>query len=619
MQGGIVAETEGIGAAFGAEEEEEKSEGGVADAVGVALALDAAHHDPLLGPAVRKYLNRQRALVDLQIKHFDEEHILAIAAARRKGFIDRMRICLQILVAAIIGAVVIAIAILLWDALHDRDVVIDAVTVPADLAQRGFTGEAVAKQILDRLADINDTSGTVRAANSYANSLAGDLKIEMPETGISLGEVSRIVHEKLGHITHVGGEITHSGEDVTVRIRIGDQYEIESTGAEANLAALIQDAATRIYAKTQAYRYGFWLYSNGNPDGAAVIFRQLALTGSRTERIWALHGLAISAQSGRESLEFDRQVLEVAPDFFLAHLTRSDVLYDIGHDEEALKESETVIAAANSGEDSGLSRLGEASLRGQAALNRDDALGNYQGALADTSRILENADSDTRRVTAWHSRASVLIGMHDLAAALAILDLFPPPTTARSDWQFSYYKSLYLAAAGNWHEAITALEHIRDLIPKLPKGIDQERGALLALPVLAEAYDHTGRDAEADALLKGLPQDAYAVWDTRGRIATLRHEYAAADKAFAEAVRQAPSIPRAYFDWGEMLAVKGDLAGAIAKYTEANRRGPHWADPLKAWGDVLVRQGQRREALKKYRQALERAPHWPELKALLAT
>ena len=55
------------------------------------------------GPRYGKYLNRQRTLVDLQIKHFDEEHTLAIAAARRKGFIDRMRICLQVLVAAVIG------------------------------------------------------------------------------------------------------------------------------------------------------------------------------------------------------------------------------------------------------------------------------------------------------------------------------------------------------------------------------------------------------------------------------------------------------------------------------------------------------------------------------------
>jgi tetratricopeptide (TPR) repeat protein len=134
---------------------------------------------------------------------------------------------------------------------------------------------------------------------------------------------------------------------------------------------------------------------------------------------------------------------------------------------------------------------------------------------------------------------------------------------------------------------------------------------------LAEAYERVGNGAEADAALASIAPDIYDGWRVRGRVATLRHDYVAGERAFAEAVRQAPSIPRAYLDWGDMLAAKGDLAGAIAKYTEANRLGPHWADPLKAWGDVLTRQRQLRAALKKYRQALERAPHWAALKALV--
>jgi hypothetical protein len=438
--------------------------------------LDAAHHDPQLGPAVRKYLNRQRALVDLQIKHFDEEHTLAIAAARRKGFIDRMRICLQVLIAAIIGTVVIAIVMTLWDAINDRSVVIDAVLVPEDLAQHGFTGEAVAKRILDRLAEINNSSGTVRAANSYANSLAGDLKLEIPETGVSIGELSRTLHEKLGHPTHVGGEITHSGDNVSVLIRIGDEYQVESTGPEANLAALVQDAATRIYAKTQPYRYGFWLNTNGHPVAAGTVFRQLALTGSRIERIWALHGLAVAALSSRESLEYDRQALEVDPNFFLAHLTRADAFIDSGHAEAGLKESQAVMAAANSGVDSGLSRLGEASVRVHGALNRDELLGDYQNALTDIGSILERGDSEARSVSDWRFKTRVLTELHDLPAASELFALFPAPASARADAQLSYIKSLLLTEGGDWQAAIPDLQHMKLLIPQLPAGIAQDWG-----------------------------------------------------------------------------------------------------------------------------------------------
>jgi len=630
-----VAEGEGIGAGFSAEEgdAENRPEGTVAD-VGVALALDAAHHDPALSAAASQYLNRQRVLVDLQIKHFDEEHTLAIAATRRKAFIDRTRIGLQLLIAIVITGVIVGFGLMIWDAVNDRGVVIDAISVPEDLAQRGFTGEVVAKHILDRLAEINKTSGTIRAANSYSNSLGGGIKLEIPETGISIGELSRMLHEKLGHAIHVGGEITRSGDNVTVRIRLGDDYEAESTGPEANLPALVQDASTKIYAQTQAYRYGWWLNSLGDFPAAAATFRHLAATGPLIERVWALHGLAIVAESSRDSIRYDQQVLQLDPSFFLSHLTIAQIFYIQGHDEAGLKEAEAALSSP--AYNSGLSRNGVAELRAEAVSYRDGSLGDYQGVVSSQTTLAETSDTDDRRVAAWRSVARALIMLHDFPAASDMLERLPAPDSGRADREaakpvlpasapeiarldaaLTFVKSLYLADSGDWQGAIPGLEGIRAVMPNLHGAHASENFRTSVYPLLAEAYARVGRNADADAILSLLPLDIYDGWRARGRIASLRHDYAAADKAFAEAVRQAPSIPGAYLDWGDMLAAKADLAGAIAKYTGANRLGPRWADPLKAWGDVLTRQGQPRAALKKYRQALERAPHWAALKALL--
>jgi tetratricopeptide (TPR) repeat protein len=133
-------------------------------------------------------------------------------------------------------------------------------------------------------------------------------------------------------------------------------------------------------------------------------------------------------------------------------------------------------------------------------------------------------------------------------------------------------------------------------------------------PVLAEALARMGRHGEADALAAQIPNNSYDSWRARARIATLRGDFDTGDKALAEAVRQAPSIPRAFSDWGDLLVAKGDLVGALTKYAEANRLGPHFADPLKAWGDVLVKQGKIEEALAKYNEALQYAPNWKQLK-----
>jgi tetratricopeptide (TPR) repeat protein len=130
----------------------------------------------------------------------------------------------------------------------------------------------------------------------------------------------------------------------------------------------------------------------------------------------------------------------------------------------------------------------------------------------------------------------------------------------------------------------------------------------------ADLSAHAGRNAEADEIIASLPADNYDGWRARGRVAMLRQNYASAEQAFAEAVRQAPSFALAYNDWGDLLYAKGDLPGAIAKYSDANQRGPHWADPLKAWGDALAKQGHAKEALAKYDEALKYAPNWAALK-----
>jgi hypothetical protein len=159
---------------------------GDADPVAVALALQAARSDPELSRTASEYLTEQRALVRLQIRHFDEERRLAIAAAKRKRLSDRLRICIQGFVVLVALGAVLGLAAMFWDALTDRGIKIEAFEVPPDLAERGLTGQVLAKKLLDRITEIDRDSTTVRAANSFQNNWGKDIKVEVPETGISI-------------------------------------------------------------------------------------------------------------------------------------------------------------------------------------------------------------------------------------------------------------------------------------------------------------------------------------------------------------------------------------------------------------------------------------------------
>ncbi len=49
---------------------------------------------------------------------------------------------------------------MVWSAATDRGLVVEAFSAPPDLAARGLTGQVVAKQLLDRAAQLQSQKGT---------------------------------------------------------------------------------------------------------------------------------------------------------------------------------------------------------------------------------------------------------------------------------------------------------------------------------------------------------------------------------------------------------------------------------------------------------------------------
>jgi tetratricopeptide (TPR) repeat protein len=127
---------------------------------------------------------------------------------------------------------------------------------------------------------------------------------------------------------------------------------------------------------------------------------------------------------------------------------------------------------------------------------------------------------------------------------------------------------------------------------------------------VAEAYVRAGRLVEAETLLSSTPLDCYRCLVVRGLAAARRQDLSAADRWFAEAARQGPSIPNAQTVWGEILLDRGELDGAIAKLAEAHRITPHFADPIELWGEALMRKGDYAGAVAKFAEADKYAPRW---------
>ena len=175
----------------------------------------------------------------------------------------------------------------------------------------------------------------------------------------------------------------------------------------------------------------------------------------------------------------------------------------------------------------------------------------------------------------------------------------------------------YADIAGEDRQAATAdtQAYVDDLKNDVGYGVGFDNLAALtqAMPLLAYAQAQRGDFAKALVSINATPRDCYTCVLVRGQITTLQKDWNGAATWFADAVKQAPSIPFAYGEWGAMLMTKGDLDGAIAKFTLANQKGPHFADPLEMWGEALIAKNRSDLALAKFDEANKYAPHWGRL------
>jgi tetratricopeptide (TPR) repeat protein len=168
------------------------------------------------------------------------------------------------------------------------------------------------------------------------------------------------------------------------------------------------------------------------------------------------------------------------------------------------------------------------------------------------------------------------------------------------------------AERGDWHAAMidaqAADAWLENHKVKLPVMGLMQSVWIGPLEALAMAKD--GDVAGAEALIDKTPADCYLCLRVRGQIASAKRDWPTAERWFDEAVRQAPSLPFAFTDWGVERLTHGDTDGAIAVLQRAHEVGPRFADPLELMGEALMRKGDYRGALAKFRLANEVAPQW---------
>ncbi len=594
-----------------------------AEAFAAAIAAIASRQDPGVARKTEVFLEKQAQLLDTQRQHLEDEHALRLEHLTHQRHLLRgqrlgqgIRIGFQITIALLVIVIGAGIGLMLHDAFTSHNVIIDAFDAPAVLAPRGVTGKVVAADVLDELTRLqNATAGGPASAfrRSLSNAWSNQVTVEVPETGISLEELSQLLRARFGHDVHIGGALVQTdsaGLALTVR---GDGLAAKTfVGGADSLRQLAAQAAQYLYAQSEPALWGAYLEQTGRCPEALAFVRSVYDTADPQYRPTLLYDEAVCVlDTGgplSEIMALFEQARALDPDFAIdSYLSEQSILSAFGDDERAW-------------------RIGQ-KLAPLVARRPPTERAFYQSVSYDLTRdyfvlrglfvalLQYRGPSGFSKSSVHFDLAHVDVALHDPDAAEVELQN-APQSTPQEGRAATVIRALIADERGDPVTAAQQLEAAAaGIADPLGRNGPRSEGFGETGCVIAPIEEAAGHPEKADAILNNA--DAAQLIDCqrfRGDILDHRGDWPGAQQAYAQAVALAPDLPAGYYSWGVALARHGDLAGAIAKLQAANQRGPRWADPLKAWGDVLVKQGHPQDALAKYDEALKYAPNWTALK-----
>lgn len=512
---------------------------------------------------------------------------------------ERMGFVLRVMTAMVGLGFVIGLGMMVWTAANSRAVVVDPFDSPFDLTRRGHTGQVIARSVSDVVQTIGADARNSAENRAVALNWTRDVAVVVPSTGVSVGEIDKLLRGWFGKETHIGGAVTVSPQgEVSLIIRADGVRGRTFTGSESEMPRLITEAAEYIYGRFEPQLFASYLLQTQRYDDAEQFIpgAYAGHPGSRGALAYDWATLLSSTGRPAEAVEKLRLALEYLPDDGKVWDMLIANLFDVEGEE----------AAARAGRDF-------AKRKDENGRPMESA--NYLLLIQDWTRAIEIAEADIADTGGEGALGGQEITLadsegrrHDYAEASRHLASLPAhtPMPEASRAMVEVYRALSLR---DYPAALSAAEGLNVLW-----GSDDDIAFTFyeAPCFLGLAEGLSGRYPEAEnAFLQGDRYVACAAF--RADVLEARGMQAEADRQYGVAIRLAPSLPFAYQRRGLALLARGDTARAITRFRDANVRGPHWADPLKGWGDALAARGQWAQAAAKYAEAEPFAPRWAEL------
>jgi tetratricopeptide (TPR) repeat protein len=560
--------------------------------VPVEIAMEALDEG---GPDVgvsRTLLIKQSRLVDWQIKT------------------EQLRFATKIAIALLAAVVAILASVMVVGALRSHEVIVQAFETPPSLASRGINGKVVASSLQDALSHIQEATRTTARQRDISNEWTADINVEVPQTGVSIGEIDRLLRQRIGRNTYVGGDLVQSRSGaLALTVRAASIPARTFTGPPDKLEDLARQAAEYIYGRSEPRLFASYLNQNDRYQDT-VTFLDEAYSDVPDEQRPALAnswGNALSSLGKNpEALEKYRLAVQLDP---YRWTTWSNIVgvgmqtYGEGFAYAEAVKMRQRIAEAPSNKKPAAGDQVNANLLFQewTDMTREQLIDAAAsgGGTATTTNNTQIANSEAQRYD-WVSANRFLSAADN-----------SDPTKEPTGWFNAGFRAL---EAGRPADAVPYFK-------KLDAAMRETNDVAFAFQDgpcwLGLAYGLNGQLAEADAVFRraGRWVSCYAF---QGDVLEAQGKRAEADAAYARAVALVRGLPFAYQRWGLALMRRGDLRGATTKFSQARQRGPRWADPYEGLGEIYLRLQRWSDADREFSTASGFAPHWPRMNRVWA-
>jgi hypothetical protein len=323
------------------------------EAFAAAVVAISSRQDPAVARKTEAFLDAQTRLLTIQSAHLKDEHALRMSGLARRTKEDslrlassRLRVTFQLLTAMVGVALAAGAVLFLRDAVSSHQVVIEPFHAPAGMAARGVDGAVIASGLLDELTHLQNATRSNAATLGSSNAWSGDIKVEVLGTGISIGEVSRLVRERFGHDVHIDGDlvITEAGK-LALTVRGNGSEPKTFAGESGEFDKLTIQAAEYVYAQSQPVRWATYLNNTGRSEGAIAFAKAVIPTTTDVDvranlfNIWGIGEQNIDAPP-QDALGHFKAAVRIKPDHWVAYNNIINTYIDFGDEEQAWKAGE---------------------------------------------------------------------------------------------------------------------------------------------------------------------------------------------------------------------------------------------------------------------------------------